>query len=80
MGANLDILIAQRTGEHSPVFDSEKVVGQEFAEAAVDFADGLGCKRAALEGASVDPLLDSDVRFGLKLEVALLCVPAVVIF
>ena len=71
-GDDLDLLLGRR------VFDPQQIFGQHFAEAAVDFADGVGRDGAALEAAAVDPLLDVDVRFGLELEVALLGVLAVV--
>src|SRR5215469_10921934 len=78
--ADLDIMIARRTREHSLVFDSEKILGQQFAKAVVDFADRVGGKGAAFEATRVDPLLDSNVRSSLKLEVAFFCVLAVVVF
>ncbi len=83
--ADRDIAVAQFAGDdldlffRRRVFDPEQIFGQQFAEAAMDFADGVRRDGAALETAAVDPLLDRDVRFGLELEVALLAVLAVVV-
>jgi hypothetical protein len=37
----------------------------------VDFTNAAACERAAFQAAAVDPFLDSDVRLGFELQVAL---------
>jgi hypothetical protein len=49
-----------------------------LAETATNFADGIGGDGAVFEAATVDPLLDGDVRFGFELQIARLGVVAVV--
>jgi hypothetical protein len=70
-GEHLDFLLGRR------VFDPQQIGRQVLAEAAVNLADGIGGDGSALETAVVDPLLDGDVRFCFKLEVAFFGVLAV---
>ena len=84
--ADLDIAAAQFARHHRDllfrlrVFDEEQIVREKFAETAVGFADAVGGDGAVLEPALVDPALDGDMGVGLKLEVALLRVAAIVVF
>src|SRR6266852_4084836 len=83
--ADLDITVTQFAGDYfqaflrSPVFDPQQIVGQQFAEAAMDLTDGVSRECAAFQIAAINPLLDRDVRFRFELEVALLGVLAVVV-
>ena len=84
MAAYLYVSVAQLSGNDLDllpgrgVFDPQQVLRQSLAKAPVDFRDRCGCRRRALEPAGVDPLLDGEMGLGLKLEVALLGVFAVV--
>src|SRR5882762_9897237 len=49
MVADLNSVIAQRAGDHLPAFDPQQILGQQFAEAAMDFADGVGRQGTAFE-------------------------------
>ena len=61
------------------VLDPRQILGQRFAEAAMDFADSRGCERAALQATPIDPRLDGDVRPRFKLQIAFAGVVAVVV-
>ncbi len=54
------------------IFHPKQIVRQQFAEAPMDFADSLNAERPdAGEAAFIDPLLDRNVGFRLKLQVSL---------
>ena len=61
------------------IFDPQHLLGQQFAKAAVDVAQALGRDRAPAQISFIDPPLHRDMRFGLKLQIALLGVGAVVV-
>src|SRR5262249_19019358 len=63
-----------------PVFHPQKVIRQAFAEPTVYFADAVNRGRATSETASVNPLLNGNMGFGLQLEVALPGIVAIVVF
>jgi len=58
-----------------------KVFGKQFTEPAMNFADAIDCQPPAiLQPAMIDPLLNRDMRPGLKLEITFRFVLTVVIF
>ncbi len=85
MPADRDIAVTQFAGDDfylllgCRVLDPQQIVGQQFAEAPMNLADGVRGDGAAFEAAVVDPVLDRDVRLGFELEIALFGVLAVVV-
>jgi hypothetical protein len=62
------------------VLHPKEIVGEQLAEAAMDFADAGGGDGAAVgQRSAIDPLLNGDVGFGFQLQVALAGVLAVVV-
>jgi hypothetical protein len=62
------------------IFDPEKILGQQFTEAPVNFPDAFRLdSKASLEATAVDPFLHGDMRFGFQLKVALAGVLAIFI-
>jgi hypothetical protein len=45
----------------------------------MDFANPIGCGRAASQAATVDPFLDGDMRFRFELQTALVGIVAILI-
>jgi hypothetical protein len=84
--ANLNIPGSQPAGNDAfallrvRILDPEKIVGEHFTEATVDFADAFDAGGTNRNQTSlVDPLLHGDMCLGLELEVALASVAAIVI-
>jgi hypothetical protein len=61
------------------ISDPEQGVGEVFAKPAVEFAEIVRVGDGAAKTAGIDPVLDSDMGFRLKLEIALARVVAVVV-
>ena len=81
-----DIAVAHLPGSYTDaflclrVFDQQQLFGEQLAKAAMDFADAFGRDGAALQTSIINPFLNGDMRFRLKLEVAFGGVLAVVVF
>jgi hypothetical protein len=67
MLAEGDIAVAQLSGSDTDaflcfrVFDQQQLFGQQFAKAAMDFADAFSRDRAAFEAALINPFLNGDM-------------------
>ena len=59
--------------------DGEQFFRQQFAEAAMDFADAVMGDGASVEVTVINPFLDGDVGLGFELEVPLAFILAVVV-
>src|SRR5579872_4292092 len=86
MGSDLYVTGAQFTGYNADpafggrVFDPQQVLGQQFAKTSVNLTDSFGSDRTtAAQTATVNPLLDGDVRPGFILQVALAGILTVVV-
>src|SRR6266700_7828495 len=75
--ADLHIAWAQFAGHNTytlfrvRVLNQQKILRQQFTEAAVDFADALSCDRARFQSTPITPLLDPPMRLRLQLQVTL---------
>src|SRR6516165_3743430 len=61
------------------ILDPHKVLGQKPAKASVYLEDAVGACNTPMQAASIDALLNGDVRFCFQLKVALVAILTVII-
>jgi hypothetical protein len=86
MASHLDVAPSQFTGHDTKpffrrrLFHPQKIVGQQIAKAAVDFAEAVRREcTATFEATAVDPFLDDDVSLGFELQISLASILAVIV-